>query len=62
MVGVIVNKCSFSVCLLGWVILYARTVNGVCMNGFAVVEALWWCTGIAGIIKHISFARFRYIV
>ncbi len=30
------------------------TVNGVCMNGLADVEALWRCTGIS------SFARFSY--
>ncbi len=37
---------------LGGCYLYARIVNGVCMIGLAVVEALWKCTGITGIIKH----------
>ncbi len=32
--------------------MYAGTINDVCMNGLAVVEALWRRTGITGIIKH----------
>ncbi len=48
------NKSSFSVCLLGWVI-------SVCMNGLAVVEALWRHTGITGIIKHAMGASYEEI-
>ncbi len=41
--------------------MYARTVNGVCMTGLAVVEALWRRTGITGIIKHAMEASYEEI-
>ncbi len=53
--------CSFSVCLLGWVIIDARTVNGVCMNGLAVVEALLRRTGITGNFEHTMGASYEEI-
>ncbi len=42
--------------------MHIRTVNGVCMNGRAVVEALWRRTGITGIIKHAMRASYEKIL
>ncbi len=40
-----VNVCSLCVCLL-YVCICGCFVNGVCIHGLAVVEALWRPTGI----------------